>query len=109
MIGSYWPAAPDRNPHQWSKPHDCGQWSNGPAGPCTLSGVRCHLPNPPVTYPFSCKIRGRAVQLRGRTAVYPGNGPGYSAIEPKPTRWWLRPVSSAARVGEHTAVTWKRL
>ena len=25
------------------------------------------------------------------------------------TRWWLRPVSMAARVGEHTAVTWKRL
>ena len=23
--------------------------------------------------------------------------------------WWLRPVSSAARVGEHSAVTWKRL
>ena len=30
-------------------------------------------------------------------------------MEPKPTRCWLRPVSSAARVGEHTAVTWKRL
>ena len=49
MIGSYWPAAPDRKPHQWSKPHDWGQWSNGPAAPWTLSGVRCHLPKPPVT------------------------------------------------------------
>ena len=30
-------------------------------------------------------------------------------MPPMPTRWWLRPVSSAARVGEHTAVTWNRL
>ena len=26
-----------------------------------------------------------------------------------PTEWWLRPVSSAWRVGEHSAVVWKRL
>ena len=26
---------------------------------------------------------------------------------PIPTRWWLRPVSRQARVGEHTAVVWK--
>src|SRR5215471_6786367 len=26
-----------------------------------------------------------------------------------PTAWWLRPVSSAARVGEHSAVVWKRV
>ena len=26
-----------------------------------------------------------------------------------PTEWWLRPVSSAWRVGEHRAVVWKRL
>jgi hypothetical protein len=24
--------------------------------------------------------------------------------DPKPTEWWLRPVISAARVGEHSAV-----
>ena len=30
-------------------------------------------------------------------------------MPPMPTRWWLRPVSSAARVGEQTAVTWNRL
>jgi hypothetical protein len=78
MIGSYWPAAPDRNPHQWSNPHDCGQWSNGPAGPCTLSGVRCHLPNPTVTYPFSCKIRGRCP-----SGVWPGvRRVGLSKAEP---------------------------
>ena len=32
-----------------------------------------------------------------------------SPMEPKPTAWWLRPVSRAARVGEQSAVTWKRL
>src|SRR5271165_88146 len=26
-----------------------------------------------------------------------------------PTAWWLRPVSSAWRVGEHSAVVWNRL
>jgi len=27
-----------------------------------------------------------------------------SPITPNPTEWWLRPVISAARVGEHSAV-----
>ncbi len=26
-----------------------------------------------------------------------------------PTEWWFRPVSSACRVGEQSAVVWKRL
>ena len=30
-------------------------------------------------------------------------------IPPMPTAWWLRAVSSAARVGEHRAVVWNRL
>ena len=30
-------------------------------------------------------------------------------MPPMPTEWWLRPVSSAARVGEQSAVVWKRL
>ena len=30
-------------------------------------------------------------------------------IPPMPTAWWLRPVSSACRVGEQSAVVWKRL
>jgi hypothetical protein len=30
-------------------------------------------------------------------------------MPPIPTVWWLRPESSAARVGEHSAVVWKRL
>jgi hypothetical protein len=28
-------------------------------------------------------------------------------MERMPTSWWLRPVSSEARVGEHSGVTWK--
>ena len=30
-----------------------------------------------------------------------------SETTPKPTEWWLRPVISAARVGEHSEVEWK--
>ena len=30
-------------------------------------------------------------------------------IPPMPTEWWLRPVSSAWRVGEHSAVVWNRV
>src|SRR4051794_21557263 len=30
-------------------------------------------------------------------------------MTPIPTEWWLRPDSSAARVGAHSAVVWKRL
>jgi len=30
-----------------------------------------------------------------------------SATRPIPERWWLRPVSRQARVGEHSAVVWK--
>ena len=28
-------------------------------------------------------------------------------MRPMPLRWWLRPVSRHARVGEHSAVVWK--
>ena len=41
--------------------------------------------------------------------VYPGADVAISEIPAKPTVWWLRPVSSAARVGEHKAVVWNRL
>ncbi len=41
--------------------------------------------------------------------MYAGKPLENSPTEPKPTEWWLRPVSSAARVGEQSAVTWKRL
>ena len=45
----------------------------------------------------------------GRIELYPGADVAISVIPPMPTEWWLRPESSAARVGEHSAVVWKRL
>jgi hypothetical protein len=36
--------------------------------------------------------------------LLPGAEVAISVIARMPTEWWLRPVSSAARVGEHTAV-----
>ena len=45
----------------------------------------------------------------GRIELYPGAEVAISVMPPIPTVWWLRPLSSAARVGEHNAVVWKRL
>jgi hypothetical protein len=45
----------------------------------------------------------------GRIELYPGAEVAISVIPPMPTEWWLRPVSSACRVGEQSAVVWKRL
>ena len=39
----------------------------------------------------------------------PGSGVDISLVTPIPTEWWLRPVISACRVGEHSGVTWNRL
>src|SRR5208337_4979734 len=38
------------------------------------------------------------------TESYPGYPVDNSPMTPKPAEWWLRPVMSAARVGEHRAV-----
>jgi hypothetical protein len=40
----------------------------------------------------------------GSTEQYPGEPLAISVMPPIPTEWWLRPVSSAARVGEQSAV-----
>jgi hypothetical protein len=42
-------------------------------------------------------------------AVVAGKPVDCSEITPKPAEWWLRPVISAARVGEHSAVENMRL
>ena len=42
--------------------------------------------------------------LLGPDAVVPGAEVAISVIAPMPTEWWLRPVSIACRVGEHSAV-----
>ena len=45
----------------------------------------------------------------GRSELWPGADVAVSVMLPIPTEWWLRPVSSAARVGAHSAVVWKRV
>ena len=45
----------------------------------------------------------------GRSPLEPGAEVAVSVIIPMPTEWWLRPLSSAARVGAQSAVVWKRL
>ena len=45
----------------------------------------------------------------GRTELLPGADVAVSVMLPIATEWWLRPVSSAWRVGAHSAVVWKRL
>ena len=55
----------------------------------------------------------RAAMLSGRNHHAVGMGAitevAISVMPPIPTAWWLRPESIAARVGEHSAVVWKRL
>ncbi len=45
----------------------------------------------------------------GRIELYPGAEVAISVMPPMPTAWWLRPVRSAALVGEQSAVVWNRL
>src|SRR5262245_23968826 len=47
--------------------------------------------------------------LLGMIEVYPGYPVANSVMLPIPVEWWLRPVRSAERVGEHRAVVWKLL
>ena len=55
---------------------------------------------------FGLSSSGSSVSSGGRgTSKSEAN----SEICPNPTAWWLRPVSSAARVGEQIAVVWNRL
>ncbi len=45
----------------------------------------------------------------GRTELCPGADVAVSVMLPIPTEWWFRPVSSAWRVGAHSAVVWNRV
>ena len=67
------------------------------------------MPTAMVAQPASRSSRGSMAAERGILAVYPGKPMPMSDKKPMPTAWALRPVSSAARVGEHRAVTWNRL
>src|SRR5215211_387610 len=73
------------------------------------TGTSWHLPNWAVEYPFSSRVCASGAQVLGRIELYPGAAVASSVMTPMPTEWWLRPDSSAARVGAHKAVVWKRL
>src|SRR5215471_13750748 len=55
------------------------------------------------------RISAMVPQLRDISELYPGNPVACSMMTPVAQLWWLRPVINAARVGEQSAVVWKRL
>jgi hypothetical protein len=67
------------------------------------------LPNCAVEYPLSFSVSASGAHVFGRIELYPGADVAISVMPPIPTVWWLRPVSNACLVGEHSAVVWKRL
>src|SRR6478609_3692866 len=73
------------------------------------TGTSWHLPNCAVEYPFSFSVNANGAFVFGRSELFPGADVAVSVMLPIPTEWWLRPLSSAARVGAHRAVVWKRL
>ena len=81
---------------------------NGPAGVTSAFGVWCILPKAPVAYPLRLSVRARVAFEGERMASYPGSSTARFVTVPMPTLWWLRPVSRALRVGEHSAVVWNR-
>src|SRR4051812_39125428 len=81
----------------------------GPIDLASRTGPSCNLPNSPVEEPLSFSGPANGAHVSGVTEVYPGADVAPSVILPIPTVWWLRPVSSAWRVGAHSAVVWKRL
>ncbi len=58
---------------------------------------------------MSFKVSASGAFSLGLMLLLPGAEVAISVIAPMPTEWWLRPVNSACRVGEHKAVVWKRL
>ncbi len=73
------------------------------------TGTSWHLPNCAVEYPFSFNVIASGAFVLGRSELLPGADVAVSVMLPIPTEWWLRPLRSAARVGAHNAVVWKRL
>jgi len=64
-----------------------------------LAELRCRIAVELQCFGQRYLVLGRMLLL-----LLPGAEVAISVIAPMPTEWWLRPVSSAARVGEHTAV-----
>src|SRR5215207_7564815 len=54
-------------------------------------------------------MRASGAAVFGQIELLPGAEVASSVMLPMPTLWWLRPVNSAERVGEHSAVVWKRV
>src|SRR3954468_20213309 len=73
------------------------------------TGTSWHLPNCAVEYPLSLSVIASGALVLGRSELLPGADVAVSVMLPIPTEWWLRPVSSAWRVGAQSAVVWKRL
>ena len=65
------------------------------------------MPIAHAAYPAGTSISERNPFVRGMRAVYPGKPIARSVMRPMPFEWWLRPVSTHDRVGEHSAVVWK--
>src|SRR5262249_13602067 len=55
------------------------------------------------------RILASGAAVLGQIELLPGALVASSVMLHMPTLWWLRPVNSAERVGEHRAVVWKRL
>src|SRR5207247_2330211 len=72
-------------------------------------GVSSYLPKATVLYPLSRSISASGATLCGRMPVLPGNAVANSMMAPALLTWELRPVRSAVRVGEQSAVVWKLL
>src|SRR5262245_58375333 len=86
-----------------------GHCRKGPIGLTSHAGTSWHLPNCAVLYPLYLRILAGGAPRFGQIELLPGAEVANSVIAPIPTLWWLRPVSSALRVGEHSAVVWKRV
>ncbi len=65
------------------------------------------MPTAQVAKPCSTRISDSIPLDVGMRASYPGKPVASSTMRPIPLLWWLRPVSTHARVGEHSAVVWK--
>ena len=78
-------------------------------GLTSQAAVSCDLPNAAVLYPLSRSISANGATELGRCPVWPGNAVAVSVTEPILFIWWLRPLRSAARVGEQRAVVWNWL
>ena len=70
-------------------------------------GARCHLPAQNVTYPSADSTSATVAAWLETWPIWCGYPVRKFDSVRRPTACCDRPVSSAARVGEHSGVTWK--